>query len=374
MIYLDHNATTPVDPGVRDAMMPFLSAEYGNPSSSHMLGRSARRAVEEAREKVTRSIGAAAGEIIFTSGGTESNNLAILGTALRLGRGHVITTAVEHPAVLAPCVRLEELGYRVTLVPVDASGRVSVDEITASIRDDTILVTVMHSNNETGTLQPVSEIAGALAGKGILLHTDAAQSMGKVSLNVTELGVDFMSLAGHKFYAPKGVGALYIRNKTPLMPVLYGAGHERGLRPGTENTPMIAGIGEAARLAVLTGQDERMRLMSERFLNGLRGIRPDIKLNGHETLRLPNTLNICLPGVSARKLLDALDGRLAASTASACHGAAEVPSGVLKAMGLSDADALSSIRFSLGRSTSEADVDAAIDLIDGVIAGGLGAV
>lgn len=370
MIYLDHNATTPVDERVREAMMPFLSGEFGNPSSSHVLGRRARQAVEEAREKVAVAIGASADEIIFTSGGTESNNMAILGTAFRLGRGHVITTVVEHPAVLKPCDHLEALGYEVTRIPVDAHGRVSVDELVARIRPDTILVTVMHSNNETGTLEPVSEIAAALADRDLFFHTDAAQSMGKVSLDVEELGVDFMSLAGHKFYAPKGVGVLYIRNGVPLNPVLFGAGHERGLRPGTENTSMIAGIGEAARLAAGGVHGQRMRLMSERLFKGLGRLRRDISINGHETLRLPNTLNILLPQVPARRLLDILDCGLAASTASACHDTASAPSGVLKAMGLSDADALSSIRFSLGRDTSEDDVDEAIELI----AGGLGRV
>jgi cysteine desulfurase len=363
MIYLDYNATTPVDRAVLDAMFPYFSERFGNPSSSHAVGREARAAVEQAREDVAAMIGAAPDEIVFTSGATEANNLAVFGSTLMRGGGHVITTAIEHPAIAAPCARLEAAGFRVTRLPVGRDCRVDPGELAAAITNDTVLVTVMHSDNETGALQPVAEIGRILNGRGIAFHTDAAQSPGKADINVNALGVDFMSLAGHKFYAPKGIGALFIRRGAQLRPLMFGAGHERGIRPGTENVPLIVGLGAACRMAAGGAYAGRMRELSAMLLARLKAIFPDARINGSADMRLPNTLNVCLPGVNVHALLDRLTDRLAASAGAACHGAGGAPSGVLKAMGLSDADALSSIRLSVGKDTAYGEIDEAARLM-----------
>jgi cysteine desulfurase len=364
-IYLDHNATTPLLPEVVDAMLPYLREHFGNPASAHVFGQRARDAVERARAHVAALLGCATDEVLFTSGGTEANNLAIRGVAeARPGRRHIVTSTIEHPATSAPCQWLERHGYRISRAGVDASGRVRLDDVVAAVDDDTALVTVMHANNETGVLQPVAEIAEVAAARGAVLHTDAAQSVGKVGVDVGTLAVDLLSLAGHKLYGPKGVGALYIRRGTPLAPFMLGAGHERGLRPGTENVASIVGLGTACELA---GRDldeiqRRLRTLRDRLWTLLREHVPGLALNGHPDQRLPNTLNVRFPFVQGNALL-ASAPEIAASTGSACHGAAEVASAVILAMGVSAEDALGSVRLTLGRSTSAADVERAAEAL-----------
>lgn len=360
-IYLDYNATTPVLPEVLDAMLPYLRERFGNPSSTHPYGREARGAVEQARSEVALLLGCEPDEIVFTSGGTESNNLAILGSVGAAGRrGAVVTSVIEHPAVAHPCEMLEGEGFSLTSLGVDSLGVVDVKQAGEALRDDTLLVTVMHANNETGTIQPIKELAAIAKQRGALLHTDAAQSVGKVPVNVDELGVDLLTVAGHKLYAPKGVGALYVRRGTRLQPVTGGAGHERGLRPGTENVASIVGLGAACALAhnTLHAEAERVLALRERLWNVLREGVPGLKLNGHPLERLPNTLNVAFPGVRSSRILETA-AEVAASAGSACHEGNEAPSPVLTAMGVASDDALGSVRLSLGRLTTEADITAA---------------
>ena len=366
-IYLDHNATTPLLPEVVEAMLPYLREHFGNPSSTHPYGRRAHKAVDRARTQVAELIGCQPSEIIFTSGGTEANNLAIRGVAEAVpNRRHVIPSVVEHPATEAPCRHLERRGWTVGRAPVDGTGRVIEDTAVSMLRDDTLLVTIMHANNETGAIQPIREIAQAARATGALVHTDAAQSAGKIPVRVDELGVDLLSIAGHKLYAPKGVGVLYVRADTALHPVLLGAGHERGLRPGTENVASIVGLGAACEIAGATLADEMTRVhrLRDRLWESLCVRIPGVAVNGHPTERLPNTLNLRFPGVSGNLLLAAAP-EIAASTGSACHEAGESPSSVLTAMGLDTETALSSVRISLGRSTTEAAVDQAAEALVG---------
>jgi len=360
-VYLDYNATTPVDPEVADAIEPYLWGLYGNPSSSHAFGRRARDAVEHARAQVAALIGAWPDEIIFTGCATEANNLAIRGVAraLREKGRHLITSSVEHPAVSQPCKRLEEDGWKVSVVPVDNHGRVNPEDVVNAIRSDTVLVSIMHANNEVGTIQPIEQIAAATQRHGILLHTDAAQSIGKIPVNVDMLGADLLTLAGHKFYATKGVGALYVREGTPIEPVLVGAGHERGLRPGTENVPAIVGLGKAAELALKKDRADASRLLELREqLHKLleRGI-PGLELNGHRSQRLPNTLNLSFPDTDGRELLLLTSEAVAASVGSACHEEGEAVSGVLGAMGISAHRAKGAVRLSLGIPSTGAEVE-----------------
>jgi cysteine desulfurase len=363
-IYLDYNATTPVDPLVADAIEPYLRQHFGNPSSTHVYGRNARQAVERAREQVATLIGAQAHEIVFTGCATEANNLAIRGAARALrdkGR-HLITCTVEHPAVEQPFARLAEDGWEVTVLPVDNYGRVDPARLADALRDDTVLVSIMHANNEVGTIQPIEEIAAITRPRGILLHTDAAQSAGKIPLSVDDLGVDLLSLAGHKFYATKGVGALYVRHGTPLLPVLVGAGHEAGLRPGTENVPAIVGLGEAARIAHAhdPGQTrQRLCLLRDQLHTSLSEAIPGLLLNGHPEQRLPNTLNLSFPGVDGRDLLTHAADEVAASVGSACHEDSEAVSGVLGAMGIEAERARGAVRLSIGTPTTEAEIERA---------------
>ena len=363
-VYLDYNATTPVAPEVADAMIPYLREHFGNPSSAHVFGQKAKLAVAQARAKVAALIHARVTEIIFTGSATEANNLAILGVARAFGRrGHIIISAVEHPAVMAPAKRLEQDGWALTVVPVDEYGRVSPEEVRKALRPDTALVSIMHANNEIGTLQPVAEIAAIVKGHGALMHTDAAQSAGKVAVDVDELGVDLLTLAGHKFYATKGVGALYVRTDTMIAPVLVGADHESGLRPGTENVPAIVGLGEAARLAqsMLPAAELHLKKLRDYLHDMLRERIPGLRLNGHPEHRLPNTLNVSFPGVSGRELLGRCAGDVAASLGSACHAHGDEVSGVLAAMGMGkDADrAMGAVRLSVGRMTTEEEIDRA---------------
>ena len=354
-IYLDHNATTPVHPEVVEAMLPWLKEHFGNPSSTHVYGRRTHEAIEAAREQVAALLGCKTEEVFFTSGGTEANNLAILGSAAASAerRKHVVTSAVEHPATARPCDRLEREGWEVTRLPVDTHGLVRIEEVRAFVRADTALVTVMLANNETGTVMPIHEVTEIAHARGALVHTDAAQAVGKIPARVEDLGVDLLSVAGHKLYAPKGVGALYVRRGTAIQPVLLGAGHERGLRPGTENVPYIVGLGKACEIAARDVEKEavRQRALRDELWEMLRAEVPGLRLNGHPTERLPNTLNVAFPGVAGSVVLGATS-EVAASTGSACHEGAESPSAVLLAMGLEASIALGAVRLSLGRGTS----------------------
>lgn len=365
-IYLDYNATTPVAPQVLEAMLPYLREHFGNPSSSHPYGRRAQEAVARAREQVAGLIGADPGEIVFTGCATEANNLAILGVAEALrGRGrHLITSAVEHPAVARPMEHLRGRDWALTVLPVDGYGRVSPDDLAHGLREDTVLVSVMHANNEVGTLQPIAELAALARARGVLFHTDAAQSAGKIPVDVDALGVDLLTIAGHKLYAPKGVGALYVRGGTPLAPIQLGAGHERGLRPGTENVPHIVGLGAAAERARarLSGGMDRLREHRDALHQRLAAAIPGLVLNGHPDERLPNTLNLSCPGVSGRGLL-ARAATIAASVGSACHEEGAGVSGVLGAMGVSAERALGAVRLSLGEPTTDVEIREAADAL-----------
>lgn len=366
-IYLDYNATTPLLPEVVEAMLPYLRDHFGNPSSSHALGRATRAAVARAREQVAALLECDADEVVFTSGGTESNNLAIRGVTEGLpDRRHVVTSLIEHPAVVAPCAWLERHGWRITRGGVDGGGRVRLDELVNAIDGRTVLVTLMHANNETGVLQPLAAIADVARAAGAVVHTDAAQSVGKVPVHVRELGVDLLSVAGHKVYAPKGIGALYVRRGTPLVPFVLGAGHEGGVRPGTENVASIVGLGVACDHARLDMEAEgaRVRALRDRLWDLLRGRVPGLGLNGHPLDRLPNTLSVRFPGVSANALLSAVPG-IAASAGSACHAGHEEPPSTIVLMGVPPSEALGTVRLSLGRGTSRDQVERAAAALAG---------
>ncbi len=365
-IYLDYNATTPVSSYVLDAMMPFLREHHGNPSSSHAAGRVAHEAVEVAREEVAAALGAAAEDIFFTSGGTESNNLAIQGVMLQHAPGagsHLVISNFEHPAVSAPAAHLKRMGYEVTEVPCDKNGVVQVEAVEQALRDDTVLVSIMHANNEVGTLQPIAQIGELCRGRGTLLHTDAAQSVGKVRTFVDEMNVDLLTLAGHKIYGPKGVGALYVRPGVSVDPVLHGAGHERGLRPGTENVASIAGLGKAMQLAQrsLSESSDRLAGLRDRLANQLIKVLGDeAKVHGGQAARLPNTLSIVFPRVQGASLL-ARAPDICASTGSACHENGTTISSTLAALGVTLGEAAGTVRLSVGWYTSEEEIDWASD-------------
>lgn len=364
-LYFDHNATTPMAPEVRAAMMPYLADEFGNPSSGHAYGRRARAAIEQARGQVAALIGAAPGEIVFTSGGTEAANLAIRGAfAARPERRGIVTSAFEHPATEATCAFLERRGAAVVRVAPAPDGRVRAEDVARALGDGTAIVTMIHAHNELGTLQPIAEIARLARGRGALMHADAAQSLGKVPVNVEALGVDLLSIAGHKFYAPQGVGALYVRAGTALEAVLSGAAQEHGMRPGTENVAGIVGLGAAAALAgrVLEAAGAKMRAMRDRLLARLSAAVPGLVLHGDPVERLPNTLFLTFPGVHGDALLAATP-EIAASTGSACHTGSQAPSAALLAIGLPASRALGPVRLSLGRSTNADDVDRAARLL-----------
>lgn len=357
-IYLDHNATTPILPEVVDAMLPYLRVCFGNPSSGHVLGTRARSAVAVAREQLAALLGCHVDEVIFTSGGTEANNLAVRGVAdaVETRRG-IVTTRIEHPATARPCSWLEQHGRKVSWLGVDADGRTRVDEARAAIDDDTALVTVMHTNNETGVLQPIEQLVDLAHAAGALVHTDAAQSLGKVPVNVRNLDVDLLSVAGHKLYAPKGVGALYVKRGTPLLPFVLGADHERGIRPGTENVASLVGLGAACAVALRDMEAEaiRERALRDQLWARLSARVPGLALNGHHELRLPNTLNVRFPRATGLAVLAGAPA-IAASTGSACHQGHERPSAVIVAMGIPADVALGSVRLTLGRGTTENDV------------------
>jgi cysteine desulfurase len=374
-IYLDYNATTPVAPEVIEAMLPYLRKHFGNPSSSHPYGLAAREGVDAARRTVGQLLGAPPEAVLFTSGGTESNNLAIEGVARSVGNGrnHIVTSGVEHPSVAEVFRWLETRGFRVSTLPVDEHGRVHSEDLVRQIGPETLLVSVMHANNEVGTVQPITELAAIAHRHGALFHTDAAQSVGKIPVDVVALGADLLTVAGHKLYAPKGVGALYVRPGVQLAPVLHGAAHERGLRPGTEPVAQIVGLAEAARLAaeVLPTEGERLRRLRDRleaYFVGELG-RDAVRRNGHPDERLPNTLSVSFRGARADALLASIADRVAASAGSACHARDVRLSPVLSAMKVETAWGMGTLRLSVGRYTTEEDVDEAARVITAAVAG-----
>jgi cysteine desulfurase len=384
MIYLDYNATTPLDPAVVEAMLPYLREHYGNPSSTHAPGKRAHEAVEAARRQVAELLGADADEIVFTGGGTEASNHAIKGSVFArfvsknlfqslvkgvFGRwgneAHVVISAVEHPATVQPCEFLKRLGCRVTVVPVDGRGTVDPDTVRKALDRGATLVSIMHSNNEVGTLQPIKEIAAIARERGALMHTDAAQSLGKVGVDVRDLGVDLLTLAGHKLYAPKGVGVLYVRKGVQLEPVLHGAGHEGGRRAGTENVPYLVGLGTACALArqSLPRATAKLRQLRDRLWERLReGLVESVLLNGHPEKRLPNTLNASFVGHVGAELLTKVP-EVAASTGSACHEGLVTQSPVLCAMGVPPEVGRGALRLTVGRFTTEDEIDRAAAIL-----------
>lgn len=375
-VYLDYNATTPVDPAVLAAMLPYFTESFGNAGSVHSAGQRARAAVDAARESVAALIGGTPNEIVFTSGGTEADNLAIFGAvaASPKPRKHVITTAIDHHAVLHSCEELARQGVEVTFVPVgrgpESQGIVDPEEIRRALRPETVLITVMHANNELGTIQPIAEIARIAAEAGVCFHCDAVQSAGKVPLDVKSLGVDLLSISAHKFCGPKGVGALYVRSGTRIVPRFWGGHAERDRRPGTENVPGIVGIGKAAEVARLKLPEDsaRIRALRDRLETALLERIPAVRVNGDHTRRVPNTSNLTFTGAGGEALLIALDLQgIACSTGAACSSGSTEPSHVLTASGLSHDDARSSLRFSLGRPTTAEEIDYAIAVIPAVV-------
>ena len=366
LIYLDHNATTPVAPEVLDAMLPYLRQHYGNPSSDHVVGHRARQAVDDAREEVAAFIGAAPGEILFTSGGTESNNLAIRGSAESAApdRRRIVTSQVEHPATERPCELLETQGWTITRLPVTHAGTLDLEVVTGALGTDVALLTVMLAQNETGAIMPVQAMTDAARRLGIVIHTDAAQAIGKIEVSVGKLGVDLLSIAGHKCYAPKGVGALYVRSGTPLQPILFGGGQEHGLRPGTENVAGIVGLAAACQLAKsrLSTEEERMRSLRDQLWRELSDRIPGLARHTPLDMSLPNTLTVSFPDALGQDVLDRAHG-LAASTGSACHSGQQSPSATLLAMGVTPEVAMGAVRLSLGHETRPADVAAAADIL-----------
>ena len=380
-IYLDHNATTAVDPAVLDAMLPYFSADFGNASSIHTFGQRARAAVETAREQVAALLNARPQEIVFTSGGTESDNHAIFGVALEfltslnsstsLTFPHIITTTIEHEAVLNACQALEKQGVAVTYLPVNRQGLIDLDELRRALRPETVLITVMHANNELGTIQPLAEIGRVAAEADVYFHTDAVQSAGKIPVDVKALQLDLLSISGHKFYSPKGIGALFIKSGTHLRQLLYGGHHQRGFRPGTENVAGIVGLGKAAELAHLSLEKDAARIVRLRdtLEQGILARVPDCHVNSANVPRTPNTTNILFPGLEGEALIIALDLKgLACSTGAACSSGAVEPSHVLTAIGLPASEARASIRFSLGRHTTESEIAAALEIVPAAVA------
>jgi cysteine desulfurase len=383
-VYLDYNATTPVDPQVLDAMLPYFSVDFANASSIHTPGQRARAAVETARERVAALIGAKPQEIVFTSGGTESDNHAIFGVINSLVAQpilavhsspptppHIITPPIEHEAVLNACQAAEKQGVSVTYLPVDREGQVDPESVRQAIRPETSLITIMHANNELGTVQPLEEIGHIAKEHKIYFHTDAVQSAGKIPIDVNALDVDLLSLSGHKLYAPKGVGALYVRSGTRLRQFLYGGHHQRGFRPGTENVAGIVGLGKAAEIArnSLSSGAQRVSALRDQLERGLLERVPQIRVNGGHASRTPNTTNIQFAGIDGEALVIALDLKgLACSVGAACSSGAVEPSHVLTAIGLSQEEAKSSLRFSLGRHTTQSEIDFALEVIPATVA------
>lgn len=359
LIYLDYNASTPLDPQIASLMQQAIEGAFGNPSSTHWAGKPAHAMVETARQQVADLLGCSSKEIVFTSGGSESNNLALKGLyfARQNSGAHVITTRVEHPAIVEPCRFLERLGAQITWLPVDATGRTNPDDLRQAITADTILISIMHANNEVGTIQPIEECAGIARQHGIPFHTDAAQSVGKIPTKVSELGVDLLSIAGHKLYAPKGVGALYVRNGIEVEPLIHGASHESGRRAGTESALLTAALGEACELASDLSAVAETKALRDHFWGALQEVLGNrVVLNGHPDERLPNTLNVSFMGQVGAEILEQMP-EVAASTGSACHAGRVELSPVLDAMGVSPEVGAGAIRFSLGRTTTAQEID-----------------
>jgi cysteine desulfurase len=366
-IYLDYNGTTPHDPEVVAAMRPFLEEEFGNPSSGHLYAVKPRQALNAARRQVANLLNCAPEEIVFTSGGTEANNWAIIGTAraLREQGRHIVTSAFEHPAVLNVCAFLEGDGFEITYLPVGEFGRVDAGDVRAALRPDTILITIMHANNEVGTVQPIAEIAAIARSRGVRMHSDAAQSLGKIPVKVNELGVDLLSVAGHKLYAPKGVGALYIRGGVALETFMRGAGQEMGRRAGTENILEIVGLGKACEVAArnMEQSSRHMQAMRDRLCTAIASRLSEVRLNGHPEMRLPNTLSLSFRGLEANRILEAIGLEVAASAGAACHADSVEISHVLKAMAVPVEWAKGTLRLTTGRMTTAMEIDRAADVI-----------
>jgi len=368
-IYLDNAATTPVDREVIEEMLPYFTQKYGNASSLHSFGREARDAIERSRERVAELIGAKSEEIIFTAGGTESDNIAIKGIAFRKGKGHIITSQIEHPAVMATCQHLERKGFDVTYLPVDRYGMVNPEDVENAIRDDTILLTIMHANNEIGTIEPIEQIARIAKERGIPFHTDAVQSVGKIPVDVSKLDVDMLSISSHKIYGPKGVGALFIKEGLSLEPVMHGGGHEKGLRPSTENVPGIVGLGKACELAESRMEEDMKNMirLRNKLIEGVLEIEESY-LNGHPEKRLPNNAHFRFEAVEGESLLLSLDDKgIAGSTGSACSSKKLKPSHVLLAIGLNEVQAHGSLRLTLGRENTEEEIDYVIETLPEIV-------
>jgi cysteine desulfurase len=370
MIYLDHAATTPMRPEVFDAMRPYFLERFGNPSSLHSYGLDARAAVEQARQHVASAIGASPEEIVFTSGGTESDNLALRGVLQREGKkDHIITSAIEHPAVLETCKFIEKLGHEVTYLSVDREGRINPAEVEDAIQENTRLISIMHANNEIGSIQPIAEVGAIAASHGIYMHTDAVQSVGKIPVDVKKLNVQMLSISSHKIYGPKGVGCLYVQKGTKLTPLVFGGGHERGLRSGTENVSGIVGFGEAMRLAIEDFTDNaRILKLRDALIDAVLREIPSTQLNGGREHRLPNNANFSFSYIEGESLLLRLNAKgIAGSTGSACSSKKLEPSHVLLAIGLNPVDAHGSLRLTLGRETTNADVRYVSEVLPGIV-------
>ena len=372
-VYLDHNATTPAHPEVVKAMLPYYEEVFGNASSIHQFGQQARKAIDKAREKVADFIGAKPEEIVFTSGGTEADNFAIKGVAYANEKkgNHIITSSIEHHAVLNPCKYLEKQGFQVTYIPVDRYGLFNPDEVKKAVTKETILITIMHANNEVGTIEPIAEIGKIAKEKGICLHTDAVQTVEKIPVNVDKLNVDLLSLSGHKIYGPKGIGALYIRKGTRIQPLIQGGHHEKNRRAGTENVPAIVGLGKAIEIAKETMEGESIRLtnLRNKLCSGIGEKIDHVHLNGHPGKRLPNTLNMSFEFIEGESIILSLDMKgIAVSSGSACTSGSLEPSHVLKAMGVDPAIAQGSIRFSLGKDNTEEDINYVLEVLPEIIA------
>lgn len=370
-VYLDHAATTPVRQEVLEAMSPYFTEQFGNPSSIHWFGREIRKAVDEARDQCAHLLGVSPQEIYFTSGGTESDNIAILGTAAALAdRGnHIITSAIEHHAVLDTCKSLEKKGFEVTVLPVDSQGMVSPESLSKAMTPRTILVSIMHANNEVGTIQPLQELAQVARERGVPFHSDGVQTVGQIPVDLSQLGVDMYSLSAHKIYGPKGIGLLYLRKGRKLQSISYGGAQERNLRPGTENVPGVIGMAKALTLAVREEVETHRRLTSlrDRLISGLISL-PDVSLNGHPRQRLPNNVNVSVDRVEGEALILSLDmAGIAVSSGSACTSGSLEPSHVLMAMGLSHRTAHGSLRLTLGKATADGDIDYVLSTVPGII-------
>lgn len=371
-IYLDHSATTPMDKEVLEEMLPYYTEKFGNPSSIHYFGREVKKSVEEAREKIAKAIGAETQEILFMSGGTEADNLAIKGVALanaKKGR-HIITSAIEHHAVLDTCKFMKQHGYKVTYIPVDKDGLVRVEDIEAAITDETILISIMHANNEIGTIQPIADIGKLAKSRGIIFHTDAVQTIGKIPVNVKEMNVDLLSISAHKFYGPKGIGALYMKKGTKLLPISQGGSQERKRRPGTENVPAIVGMGKAIELAVanMSSEIKYLTRLRNKLINGVLNKIPNVQLNGHPINRLPGNANFSFNFIEGESLLLSLDMKgIAGSSGSACTSGSLDPSHVLLALGLSHETAHGSLRLTLGKSNTEEQIDYVLEVLPEIV-------